>query len=185
MIWTIGHSTRTLEEFIGLLQAQEIRVVADVRHYPGSRRVPHFNKEPLAKSLAAAGIEYVHLPELGGRRRARVDSPNTAWRNEAFRGYADYMMTPAFRTGIERLLDLAGRSRTAILCAEAVWWRCHRGLIADDLKVAGHEVTHILGSKDELVRRRLPPLLQSSAVLAAVAQPRSALDRPPSCSPNF
>jgi uncharacterized protein (DUF488 family) len=144
-VWTIGHSTRSLEEFIELLKSQRIQVLADVRQFPGSRRLPHFNKEALAASLAAADIDYVHFLELGGRRRARPDSPNTAWRNEAFRGYADYMMTDAFRGGIERLLEVAARKRTAIMCAEALWWQCHRGLISDYLKAAGHEVIHIMG----------------------------------------
>src|SRR5689334_19135925 len=128
-IWTIGHSTRAIEEFIKLLKEQNIGVLADVRQFPGSRRYPQFGQEQLCKSLAKEGIEYVHFPELGGRRKARPDSPNTAWRNEAFRGYADYMMTGEFRAGMGRLLKLARRKRTAIMCAEAVWWRCHRGLI--------------------------------------------------------
>jgi uncharacterized protein (DUF488 family) len=150
-IWTIGHSTRTIEEFIGLLKAQEIRAVADVRRFPGSRRHPQFGQEHFSESLAKEGIEYVHFPELGGRRGAQPNSPNTAWRNEAFRGYADYMMTEEFRAGMERLLKLARKKRTAIMCAEAVWWRCHRGLIADFLKAGGERVLHIMspGKVDE------------------------------------
>jgi uncharacterized protein (DUF488 family) len=144
-IWTIGHSTRTAEEFIALLQGQAIAALADVRRFPGSRRHPQFGQEQLAKSLAGASISYTHFPELGGRRPARPDSPNTAWRNEAFRGYADYMMTEEFRKGVQRLLELAGQKRTAILCAEALWWQCHRGLIADYLKVRGHKIVHIVG----------------------------------------
>jgi uncharacterized protein (DUF488 family) len=144
-IWTIGHSTRSIEEFIQLLKALDIRALADVRQFPGSRRYPHFNQEQLSSSLAKAGIDYTHFVELGGRRRARKNSPNTAWRNEAFRGYADYMDTAGFRAGIERLLQLVGEKKTAIMCAEALWWQCHRGLIADHLKAAGHEVIHILG----------------------------------------
>ena len=143
-IWTIGHSTRSLEEFIALLQENKITALADVRQFPGSRRFPHFGREQLAKSLAAAGIEYFHFLELGGRRKARADSPNNAWRHPAFRGYADYMMTPGFCEGIARLLALAGRKRTAVMCAEALWWQCHRGLISDFLKAHGHEVIHIL-----------------------------------------
>jgi uncharacterized protein (DUF488 family) len=142
-IWTIGHSTRTIEEFIELLKAHHIGALVDVRHFPGSRRYPHFNKERLADSLAKAGIQFHHLPGLGGRRRARSDSPNTAWRNEAFRGYADYMESEAFVEGIRRLIDLSSNKRVAIMCAEAVWWRCHRGLIADYLKAQGHRVLHI------------------------------------------
>ncbi|OHB64692.1 MAG: hypothetical protein A2Y77_03680 [Planctomycetes bacterium RBG_13_62_9] len=144
-IWTIGHSTRTLEEFMELLRAYRIEAVADVRRFPGSRRYPHFNREALSASLPAAGVEYVPMPELGGRRKARADSHNTAWRNEAFRGYADYMETPEFAAAIEPLLALAQRKRTAILCSEAVWWRCHRSMISDYLKAAGVIVEHILG----------------------------------------
>ena len=144
-IWTIGHSTRSLEEFLALLVENDIGALADVRTMPGSRRYPHFNAESLAASLAEKRIEYVHFPELGGRRKPSDDSPNTAWRNAAFRGYADYMMTGAFRDGIDRLFLLAGQKRTAVMCAEAVWWRCHRSLISDYLKAAGHDVIHILG----------------------------------------
>jgi uncharacterized protein (DUF488 family) len=144
-IWTIGHSTRSVEEFVALLEGAGIEAVADVRRYPGSRRLPHFEREALADSLSAAGIGYVHLVDLGGRRKATADSPNTAWRSEAFRGYADYMMTAGFAAAMDSLLGLAAAKRTAMMCAEAVWWRCHRGLVADWLKAAGHEVLHILG----------------------------------------
>ena len=144
-VWTIGHSTRTGEEFIGLLKANGIEQVADVRSYPGSRRFPQFDRTRLQEALAAVGIRYVHLAELGGRRPARPGSRNLAWRNASFRGYADYMETPDFRAGIDRLLELAGSIRTAIMCAEAVWWRCHRSLIADHLKSIGIPVLHILG----------------------------------------
>jgi len=142
-LWTIGHSTRPIDAFLTLLRDQEIAVLADVRRFPGSRRHPQFSQDALAASLNLAGIKYGHFPELGGRRRPRKDSPNTAWRNEAFRGYADYMMTPEFRAGVERLLAVPERARTAIMCAEAVWWQCHRGLISDYLKAAGHDVIHI------------------------------------------
>jgi uncharacterized protein (DUF488 family) len=142
-IWTIGHSTRTIEDFLELLKAHQIESLVDVRHFPGSRRYPHFNKEPLSDSLTKVGIEYHHLPRLGGRRRPRPNSQNTAWRNEAFRGYADHMETETFAEGITSLLSLAAKKRTAIMCAEAVWWRCHRGLIADYLKAQGHRVLHI------------------------------------------
>jgi len=143
-LWTIGHSTLLIEHFINRLKSFEIELLADVRSYPGSRRYPHFNKEKLSASLADAAIRYEHLPELGGRRRARPDSLNIAWRNESFRGYADYMETGKFREGIERLLDLAAQQRLAIMCSEAVWWRCHRSLISDYLKVKGIEVNHIM-----------------------------------------
>jgi len=143
-LWTIGHSTRTTVEFLALLAAHGIEAVADVRRYAGSRKYPQFNPDALRDSLTAIGIQYAALPELGGRRHPRPDSHNSVWRNEAFRGYADYMETPEFGVGIERLLDLARRKRAAIMCAEAVWWRCHRGLIADWLKAHGVEVRHIL-----------------------------------------
>jgi uncharacterized protein (DUF488 family) len=144
-IWTIGHSTRTIDIFISLLEENGIKLVADVRSLPGSRRYPQFNKETLAELLSAHGIRYEHLPELGGRRKAKKDSHNTAWRNASFRGYADHMETGEFRAGIERLVDLANKiGPTAIMCAEAVWWRCHRALISDYLKAQRAEIIHIL-----------------------------------------
>ena len=143
-MWTVGHSTLAIEDFIDLLQAFEIRVLVDVRSFPGSRRYPQFNKENLRSNLAASGIEYFHMPELGGRRRARPDSLNMAWRNQSFRGYADYMETSAFENGITKLLDVAANGRTAIMCAESLWWRCHRSLISDHLKANDVEVTHIM-----------------------------------------
>jgi uncharacterized protein (DUF488 family) len=161
-IWTIGHSNRSLDEFLAMLAAFEINVLADVRRFPGSKKHPHFNQESLAESLAAAGISYEFFPELGGRRKARPDSPNTAWRNESFRAYADYMETDEYRAGVERLLGLvnspvvlsgdlrpplAKARRVAIMCSEAVWWRCHRSLIADYLKSTGVAVEHILSPK--------------------------------------
>jgi uncharacterized protein (DUF488 family) len=146
-IWTIGHSTRTIDNFISLLQENGIKLVVDVRMFPGSKRYPQFNRELLAASLSKHRIGYQHFPELGGRRKTKPDSHNTAWRNASFRGYADYMETTEFAKGIERLLDLARDSGpAAIMCAEAVWWRCHRSLISDYLKVRGIEVIHILDS---------------------------------------
>jgi uncharacterized protein (DUF488 family) len=145
-LWTIGHSNRTLDQFTELLTGHQIQLLADVRRFPGSRRLPHFNQENLAQSLPRIGIEYIHFPELGGRRKVRPGSPNTVWRNEAFRGYADFMMTPEFRAGIERLLRHAAEKRTAFMCSEALWWQCHRSMISDYLKAAGHEVIHILGA---------------------------------------
>jgi uncharacterized protein (DUF488 family) len=144
-IWTVGHSTRSLDEFVALLRTHEIEMVADVRRFPGSRRWPHFSSEPLATSLAAHGLAYESLPKLGGRRQPRPDSPNTAWRSPAFRGYADYMATEEFADGLARLVDLACGLRTAVMCAEALWWRCHRSLIADVLRWSGFEVYHIMG----------------------------------------
>jgi uncharacterized protein (DUF488 family) len=144
-IWTIGHSTRTIEEFIGALRANGIKLVADVRLLPGSKRYSQFNKEELAGSLREDGIGYEHFPELGGRRKARKDSRNTAWRNESFRGYADHMETAEFANGIARLHQMADRDgATAIMCAEAVWWKCHRSLIADYLKADAVAVIHII-----------------------------------------
>ncbi|PYJ94801.1 MAG: hypothetical protein DMF41_06920 [Verrucomicrobia bacterium] len=144
-IWTIGHSTRKIDIFISLLEENGIKLLADVRSWPGSKRYPQFNKEALAESLNAHGIRYGHFPELGGRRKPNPDSRNTAWRNVSFRGYADYMETKEFHKGVERLLDLARETGpVAIMCAEALWWRCHRSLIADYLKVRGIEVVHIV-----------------------------------------
>jgi uncharacterized protein (DUF488 family) len=142
-VWTIGHSTRDWAAFLGALQAHGIEAVADVRRFPASRKYPHFNQETMARPLGEAGIGYVHFPALGGRRPARPDSPNLAWRNTSFRGYADYMDTPEYRAGEQQLLDLCLEKNTAMMCAEAVWWRCHRGLIADRLKSQGVEVLHI------------------------------------------
>jgi uncharacterized protein (DUF488 family) len=143
-MWTIGHSTRPIEAFIELLRSQQIQFVVDVRRFPGSRMHPQFNSGPLENSLTAANIGYRSAPELGGRRTPRRDSRNTAWKNASFRGYADYMETAAFTAGLERLIADAGKQRTAIMCAEAVWWQCHRSLIADALKVRSVEVLHIL-----------------------------------------
>jgi uncharacterized protein (DUF488 family) len=144
-IWTIGHSTRTIDKFISLLKENGIKLLADVRSLPGSKRNPQFNKETLSDSLGKAGIRYEHFLELGGRRKPREDSRNMAWRNASFRGYADYMETEEFDKGVKRLLDLASKfGPAAIMCAEAVWWRCHRSLISDYLKARGIEVVHIL-----------------------------------------
>ena len=146
-MWTIGHSTRAIDEFISLLDENEIKLLVDVRAWPGSKRYPQFNKDALAESLNAHGIRYEHFPELGGKRKSKPDSRNIAWRNASFRGYADYMETERFQKGIERLLDAAAEaSPTAIMCAEAVWWRCHRSLIADYLKARGVKVLHVLGA---------------------------------------
>lgn len=127
-----------------MLKAFGIEALVDVRSFPGSRRYPHFNREALKDSLAAAAINYIHLPELGGRRKPLPDSLNMTWRNESFRGYADYMETDAFRSGIDRLMTLARDRRTVIMCSEAVWWRCHRSMISDYLKANGVDVIHIL-----------------------------------------
>ncbi len=144
-IWTIGHSTRPLDEFLDLLAENRIKVIVDVRSYPGSRHCPQYGQAALRETLAEHGVEYRWLDMLGGRRRARLDSPNTVWRNASFRGYADYMQTVEFDRGLEELLTLARKGRSAVMCAEAVWWRCHRSMIADALKARGVRVLHIMG----------------------------------------
>ena len=146
-VYTIGHSTRPFEAFAELLAREEIRCVADVRTFPASRRHPQYNAAPLAAALTAAGVDYVHLPGLGGRRRPRPDSPNAAWRNEGFRGYADHMTTAEFEGALGTLVELAAVQRTAIMCAEAVPWRCHRSLVSDALVARGATVLHILDAK--------------------------------------
>lgn len=143
-VWTIGHSTRPIEAFLDLLRTQQIELIADVRRHAGSRKYPQFNPEPLAASLAQAGIAYEAFAELGGRRVAKPDSPHTVWRNVSFRGYADYMDTAAFKAGLARFVDDARQRRAALLCSEAVWWRCHRSMIADALKAEGAQVLHIM-----------------------------------------
>ena len=145
VIWTIGHSTRSLEEFVAMLHSSHIKSIADVRSFPGSRKFPQFNKEDLEISLPQNNIEYTHLKNLGGRRKASPDSKNTSWRNLAFRGYADYMETDNFKREIKKLEEMALKQPTAYMCSEAVWWRCHRALISDYLKVHGWKVMHIMG----------------------------------------
>jgi len=153
-IFTIGHSTRDLDAFVALLRENGIERLADIRRYPGSRRYPHFSRDSLAQTLPQVGIEYIHVPELGGRRKPRQDSPNMAWRNEQFRAYADHMATDEFRNAVDELL--ASDRVTAVMCAEAVPWRCHRNLLADDLLRRGIEVVHILGA-GETKRHALTP----------------------------
>jgi len=149
-IWTIGHSTRSLDEFIAMLKSFQIELIADIRSFPGSRKYPQYNKEALEISLPQNNIRYFHLKNLGGRRKANPDSKNTAWRHVAFRGYADYMETDAFKEGIKELEKIALKKRTAYMCSEAVWWRCHRSMVSDYLKVNGWTVMHIMGiGKDE------------------------------------
>jgi len=177
-VWTIGHSNRTLDDFVTLIRSHRIALVADVRRFPGSRRYPHFNKEALGAALAEQGVGYLHFPELGGRRKALAGSRNSAWRNEAFRGYADYMETEEFRSAISRLTWEALRRRTAIMCAEALWWQCHRSLIADYLKAAGWQVLHILGpQKTEEHRYTEPACISGDGNLTyqTIEQPELAL----------
>ncbi len=156
-VWTIGHSTRTLEEFLGLLRIYDVEAIADVRSHPGSRKYPHFGQDALAAALREQGFVYEWFQALGGRRRARPDSPNDVWRNASFRGYADYMETPAFQDAVRDLLDHANRRRTALMCAEAVWWRCHRSMIADQLCVQGVQVVHILDAQHQTVHPMTAP----------------------------
>jgi uncharacterized protein (DUF488 family) len=144
IIWTIGHSTRTFDEFLTILKSFNIELIADVRRYPGSKKYPHFNKDVLKISLSEKNIEYIHFEDLGGRRKPKLNSINTAWRHSAFRGYADYMESDIFKEEIKKLERIASKKRAALMCSEAVWWRCHRSLISDYLKVNGWTVIHIM-----------------------------------------
>lgn len=142
-VWTVGHSTLALEAFLALLATHGIEAIADVRRFPGSRRHPHFSREALEPSLREAGLDYQWLPQLGGRRTPKPDSPNTGWRNASFRGYADHLGSIEFADGLARLLALAATRRTAMMCSESLWWRCHRGLVSDVLTMRGIQVLHI------------------------------------------
>jgi uncharacterized protein (DUF488 family) len=155
-VFTLGHSTLPIERFIALLDAYGIRRLADVRTVPRSRRNPQFNADALASSLRAQNIEYVPLPALGGLRHASKDSPNTGWRNESFRGYADYMQTRAFEDGLGALIGISREMRTAIMCAEAVPWRCHRSLVADALEVRGIPAVEILSERSARMHKLTP-----------------------------
>ena len=155
-VFTVGHSTLPIETFIALLAAYGIRRLADVRTVPRSRRNPQFNADALASALRAQNIEYVPLPALGGLRHARKDSPNTGWRNDSFRGYADYMQTRAFEDGLDALIRMSREMRTAIMCAEAVPWRCHRSLVADALEVRGIPVVEILSERSARMHKLTP-----------------------------
>lgn len=143
-IFTIGHSTRNLDEFISILKDNNIELLADIRHYPGSRKYPHFNKDTLSKSLDEHNILYSHIEALGGRRKPLPDSKNVIWHHPAFRGYADYMDTKAFKNAAQQLEEIAKRKRVVYMCSEAVWWRCHRALLSDYLKSRGWNVMHIM-----------------------------------------
>ncbi|WP_118195855.1 DUF488 domain-containing protein [Albibacterium indicum] len=146
-IWTIGHSTRSWDEFIELLKINSIDLLVDVRSLPGSNKFPQFNKEHFESDLLKSGISYQHWLILGGRRKVHKDSVNTAWRNDSFRGYADYMETKEFKKGLKDLEKEAATENVCLMCAEAVWWRCHRSMIADVLKLEGWTVLHILSDK--------------------------------------
>ena len=161
-LFTIGHSTHSIEEFIALLRAHGIRHLVDVRSIPKSRHVPQFNSDVLANSLHDAGIDYTHLKALGGRRHSRKDSINTAWRNASFRGYADYMATPQFAEGLNALTQIAATTPTVIMCAEAVPWRCHRSLIADAMILKGWQVRDILTSAPAAEHKLTPFLVAAN-----------------------
>lgn len=155
-MYTVGHSTRSLEDFVALLKHHGVRTIADVRRFPKSRKYPHFNDDALAQSLPRMGIEYVPFPSLGGRRRVSPDTVNTGWRNEGFRGYADHMQTAVFEAGIRDLAALAETTPTAMMCAEAVPWRCHRSLIGDAMLVRGWRVLDITGNADPKPHKLTP-----------------------------
>jgi uncharacterized protein (DUF488 family) len=147
-IWTVGHSNHPIGRFLEILKAHRIERVLDVRRFPASRKWPHFNALALAMSLPAAGIDYIGMPELGGRRKPRADSPHVAWRSDAFRGYADYMDTEEFAGELARTMSLARERRSALMCAEALPWRCHRSVLADAFLARGWEVFEILSEKE-------------------------------------
>lgn len=155
-IFTVGHSTRPAEEFVAMLAAHGVKLLADVRTVPRSRHNPQFNRDTLPETLKRAGIDYVHLPELGGLRKPRVDSTNLGWRNLSFRGYADYMETPAFEAGLDRLIHEANGRPAAVMCAEAVPWRCHRSLIGDALAARGYDVFEIASATKAQPHRMTP-----------------------------
>jgi uncharacterized protein (DUF488 family) len=156
MVYTVGHSTRPLEEFVSLLRAHGVTLLVDVRTVPRSRHNPQFNQETLPQSLAVAGIQYRHMAGLGGLRHTRADSPNHGWRNASFRGFADYMQSDEFAENIETLLEMAVREQIAVMCAEVVPWRCHRSLIADALLVRGARVAHIMGKDAPKIHELTP-----------------------------
>jgi uncharacterized protein (DUF488 family) len=158
VVLTIGHSNKPLQEFLQLLQAYGVTLIMDVRKMPGSRRNPQFGRDTLPQALQQAGIDYVHMPGLGGLRRRRPDSPNSGWKNASFQGYADYMLTPEFEKSLQELLERARGEQVALMCAESVPWRCHRSLIADALSVRGVAVEHILG-----ISRKQPHALRTWA----------------------
>jgi uncharacterized protein (DUF488 family) len=157
VLFTIGHSTRTIEEFITILHAHELELIVDVRRFPGSRRVPQFESNRLAHSLGNANIEYCWIESLGGRRRMSLSSPNVAWRNTSFRAYADHIATEEFAEGLFELEMLARGLRTAIMCSEILWWRCHRRIISDVLTFEGWKVEHIRDEKPAELHKLLPP----------------------------
>ncbi len=172
-IWTVGHSTRPLPVFLDLLNSRRIDAIADVRRFPGSRRHPHFAREALEQSLPADGIDYQWLPQLGGRRTPLPATTNTGWRNLSFRGYADHLSSAEFADGLVQLLDFAAPRRCALMCSEALWWQCHRALIADVLTLRGVQVLHLLAEGKEAPHTYTSPARIVDGYLAypGVAQP--------------
>jgi uncharacterized protein (DUF488 family) len=175
-VWTIGHSTRSTEEFLAALAAHEIEAVVDVRRFPGSRRLPQFGAAALEASLRAGGVSYAWIDALGGRRRADPDSPNDAWENDAFRGYADHTGTEEFANGLFELLMVASGLRTAIMCAELLWWRCHRRIIADVLVSIGYEVRHVRDTSGAAEPHELAPPARLVDGVLTYASPVVQLD---------
>jgi len=167
-IWTIGHSTRSGDEFRSVLTRHGIEIVADVRRFPGSRRLPQFGADALTDDLASDGILYRWIPDLGGRRQASAASTNLAWRHSAFRAYADHVATEEFATGLYEVLMLAHGQRTVLMCAELLWWRCHRRLIADVLTSIGMEVFHVRGEETPALHHIAPPARLVRGVLTYV-----------------
>ncbi len=178
LIWTVGHSTLSVEEFIALLAPRRIELIADVRRFPASRRHPQFNRDALAAALARSSIDYLHLPQLGGRHEPLADSQNTGWRETGFRGYADHMESQAFSEGMARLCAMVAGKRTAVMCAEKNWRACHRGLMSDYLKVRGMGVVHILDATGTEPHPYTKPARIRDGLLsyAAEAPPQSLLD---------
>ena len=168
-VWTIGHSTRTIEELLSVIAAHEIEAVVDVRRFPGSRRLPQFGAASLEASLRAAGVSYRWIEALGGRRRPDPASPNDAWENDAFRGYADHTAAEEFADGLFELLMVASGIITAIMCAEQLWWRCHRRIIADVLVSLGYEVRHIRDADTAELHVLAPPARLVDGVLTYAA----------------
>jgi uncharacterized protein (DUF488 family) len=176
-VWTIGHSTRTLDEFVVVLRAHDIEALADVRRFAGSRRLPQFNEGALREGLERAGIAYRWLPQLGGRRRPDPESTNTGWRHEAFRGYADHLASEEFADGLFELMMVAGGVRTAVMCAEMLWWQCHRRIIADVLVSLGYEVMHIQTEKPADRHRLAEPAHLVDGVLSYTAPQQDLFNR--------
>lgn len=170
-VFTVGHSTRTFDEFVGVLEAHAIELIVDVRRLPGSRRLPQFDSATLAHALGERGIDYLWIPQLGGRRRPVPESPNTGWRHPAFRAYADHIATEEFAEGLFELLMVGRGRRTAVMCAEVLWWRCHRRLIADVLVVLGLDVVHIQSETKAEQHRLAPPARLVDGELSYSADP--------------